>query len=126
MPIAAADKQNAMEMASRYIRQVHADAVGVAYVELNCGCIKMGGVSSAGKLLGSLTLALGKGALRTNRPPRCRQCRRDGGVNLKRRVRQGLIWTGTLPGRPDDDTRRAIGRRIFGPAFPEGVEERTG
>jgi hypothetical protein len=126
MAITAADKQNAMALACRYIRQVHADVVGVAYVELNCDCVKMAGVSADGKLLAPLTLALAKTARRKSRPPLCRRCRRDGGVNLKRRVRHGMIWTAAPPAAPDDEIRQALGRKIFGPAYPEGVEERAG
>ena len=110
-------KYDLMKMACRYIKEKHPTVVGVAFMELNCRCIKLFGVSLTGRLLDSLTLALGEAAKRPNRPPRCKICEADRGVNVKRLVHHGLIWSSDQADKIDDKQRLAIGRKIFGPGY---------
>jgi hypothetical protein len=110
-------KYDLMKMACRYIKEKHPAVVGVAFMELNCRCIKLCGVSLTGRLLDSLTLALGEAAKRRNRPPRCKICEADDGVNVKRLVQHGLIWSSDQAAKINDKQRLAIGRKIFGPGY---------
>ena len=55
MPNTDTLKYDLMKMACRYIKEKHPAVVGVAFMELNCKCIKLCGVSWTGRLLDSLT-----------------------------------------------------------------------
>jgi hypothetical protein len=110
-------RQNALELACRYIRGEFPESVGIAYMELNCGCIKLCGVSTRGQLLGPITLTLGKPSMRKDRPPVCKKCAADNGVNLNRVIRHGLIWPNESQHKIDRDLKTAIGRKLFGDRY---------
>ena len=112
-------KQDLITLAARFIRENHPDAVAVAFMELNCQCIKMCGVAADGCLLGPLTLVLGAAAVSKNRLPSCRSCGEDSGISLQRLVRHGLIWNEVAAGQPGEDWRMRLGRRIFGDRYDE-------
>ena len=114
-------RQNALELACRYIRGEFPEAVGIAYMELDCGCIKLCGVSSRGRLLGPISLTLGKSSIRKNRPPVCKKCKTDEGVNIKRVVRHGLIWPNNSIHKIDGDLKITIGRKLFGDRYGKTV-----
>ena len=121
MKTASYHRQNALELACRYIRGEFPEAVGIAYMELNCGCIKLCGVSSGGRLIGPVTLTLGKSSIRKDRPPVCRKCKMDQGVNLERVVRHGLIWPNDSQHIIDGDLKKTIGRKVFGDRYSKTV-----
>ena len=107
----------AAELAYRYILTENRETVGVVYIELDCQCIKMCGVTRKGDILTPLSLVLGPSAAPENRPPICPECLKDGGVNPARVVRGGLAWSDEPQAIIDDRLKRKIKRRVFGSAF---------
>jgi hypothetical protein len=109
-----ASSHNLLNLASRYIRSIEPNIIGVVFMELDCECIKMAGVNSDGSTVLSLTLVLSKSARSPDRPPRCRICRLDRGVNVKRLTRYGVIWILQKKRKPDKKQRKFIVRKLFG------------
>jgi hypothetical protein len=107
----------AVELAYRYILSENQTAVGVAFVELDCRCIKLCGITHNGDIVAPLTLVLGPSVGPENHPPVCPVCRKDGGVNPTRVVRHGLVWSDESHRTIDARLKREIGRRVFGSAF---------
>lgn len=107
----------AVELAYQYILSENRTAVGVVYVELNCHCIKMCGVTRRGNVVAPLSLVLGPSIAPENRPPVCPTCLKDGGVNPARVERHGLAWSEEPQRTIDDRLKRKIERRIFGSAI---------
>ena len=91
---------------------------------LDCECVKMGGVDAAGNICNPLTLILSASARRKDRGPRCRKCDADRGFDLSRVVRHGIVWPKRESGFGAEKKRREIGRRVFGPAYPENSDDR--
>lgn len=110
----------AVELAYRYILSENQTAVGVAFVELDCQCIKLCGLTRNGDVVAPLTLVMGPSVEPDNLPPVCPICRKDGGVNPSRVVRHGLAWSDEPHRAVDARLKRKIGRRVFGPAFERG------
>lgn len=109
-------RQPVFYLACRYIFSQNPLIVGVAYVELDCLCIKMCGISRRGDLLAPLTLALAPGASRRFRPPLCPICAHDNGVNPARVRRHGLVWAKDAAKAPDAAMKQILHRRVFGTA----------
>jgi hypothetical protein len=107
----------AVELAYRYIISENQTAVGVAFVELDCQCIKLCGVTRNGDIKAPLTLVMGPSVGPENLPPLCPVCRKDGGVDPFRVVRHGLAWSDEPHRAVSARLKRKIGCRVFGPAF---------
>ena len=95
------------------------DAVGMAMIELDCGCIDICGVSIWGEPVGSIkTIALGQETGEEDSPI-CSQCLESKGRVSGRIDNQRMIWPGHEDERPDRDLRIFIGRRVFGDDYTE-------
>lgn len=112
-----AASHNLVDLASRYIHFVEPGIIGVAFMELDCNCIKLLGIHADGRTAFPVTLVLAKPAYSAHHPPRCRICSNDKGLNVKRLVRYGIIWILLKKRKPGRKLRRVIARKLFGPGY---------
>ena len=117
------DEKTAFDLACRYLLQDHPAAVGVVYVALDCRCVKMGRIDAKGNIRNPLTLILNPASRGSQGLPRCSACESDRGLDLSRMVRHGLVWPKRETDFNDEERRRVIGRRIFGPAYPKNSSD---
>ena len=97
----------------------HPEAVGMAVIELECGCMDICGVSIRGEPVGSIkTVALSQEAGQ-EQSPICRQCLAAKGRIADRVVDQRIVWPGSDAERPDRNLRMVIGRAVFGDNYTE-------
>ena len=96
------------------IMAARADAVGVAFRELDCGCARLCGVSRKGDPVGEVYNYSGQPTTRNLEPLVCLKCYRDKRFAVERTARQGILWA-DLPGRQTEaDDRHMIGQAVFG------------
>ena len=93
------------------------DAVGVAYLELDCGCARLCGVSRQGDPVGDVFNVSGQPATRNLEPLVCLKCYRDKRFAVERSARQGILWDDTPHRRTDQTERLRIGYAVFGDDF---------
>ena len=97
----------------------HPDAVGMAVIELDCGCVDICGVSIRGEPVGSIkTIALGS-ETGQQQSPICSRCLAEKGRVSGRIVSRRIIWPGSDEERPEEHLRRFIGRSVFGADYTE-------
>ena len=94
----------------------HPEAMGIAYMELDCGCINSCGVSAKGDPVGEMHAISGQAQ---KGDTVCLKCYRDKKIDWGRVIDKGLIWPGEDSERPDDNIRMAIGKKVFGPDYSE-------
>lgn len=92
------------------------DAMGIAYMELDCGCINSCGVSAKGDPIGEMQ-SISDRAQKGD--TLCLRCYRDKRIDWSRVIEKGLIWPGDDSERPDKTIRSAIGKRVFGPDYSD-------
>ena len=97
----------------------HPVAIGVAYIELDCGCIHFCGVSFNGYPVGTLQTLTGASEDDLDEPPVCLQCYREKTMNMTRVIKKGLVWPGGASEVPEKDFRIFIGQTVFGPEYDE-------
>ena len=96
----------------------HPDAIGMAMIELDCGCVNICGVSIRGEPVGSInTIVTGSEGETTS--PICSRCLASKGRISGRVVNQRIIWPGDVKEQPDIDLRLFIGRKVFGEDYLE-------
>jgi hypothetical protein len=95
----------------------HGDAVGVAYLELDCGCARLCGVSRQGAPVGDVFNVSGQPSTRNLEPLVCLKCYRDKGFAVQRAARQGILWADAPPRRTGPEERMRIGHVVFGDDF---------
>lgn len=95
------------------------EAVGIAYIELDCGCIHFSGVSFNGDPIGKMQTLSGPPDDDTEESPICLQCYREKTLNTVRVTKKGLIWPGDAAEMPERDLRIFIGQTVFGPEYDE-------
>jgi len=95
----------------------HTDAVGVAYLELDCGCARLCGVSRRGAPVGDVFNVSGQPATRNLEPLVCLKCYRDQHFAVERSARRGILWTEAPSRRTDQEERMRIGYSVFGDDF---------
>ena len=117
MTVPIVQRQAALKMAAQFFHKGYPDSIGIAYMELNCGCIKICGVTVEGNTLGSLSLALSRSSRKKDRPPTCKVCEKDDGISIKRLLHHGIIWPSTHATLPSENQRVEIGQKIFGPRY---------
>ena len=117
MNVPVNQRETALKMAAQFIRKGYPDSIGVAFMELNCGCIKICGVTVDGHTLGSLSLALSQSSRNKDKPPLCKVCAKDRGISIKRLLHHGIIWSATRNTLPARDQRIEIGQKIFGSRY---------
>jgi hypothetical protein len=105
---------DALKMICNRLVLKHPDAVAMAVIELDCGCVDICGVSIRGEPVGSInTIALGSPAGQVQSPI-CRRCLASKGRISDRIVNRRIIWPGSDEERPDADLRLFIGQAVFG------------
>ncbi len=97
----------------------HPEAVGIAYIELDCGCIHFCGVSFNGDPIGAMQTLSGASDGGPEETPICLQCYREKRLNMTRVAKKGLVWPGDVSEVPDKDLRMFIGQTVFGPDYDE-------
>jgi len=95
----------------------HKDAVGVAYLELDCGCARLCGVSRRGVPVGDVFNVSGQPATRNLEPLVCLKCYRDNRFAVERSARRGILWTEAPRRRTGREERLQIGYAVFGDDF---------
>ena len=94
----------------------HPEAMGIAYMALDCGCINSCGVSAKGDPVGEMQTISGH---TQKEDTVCLKCYRDKKIDWNRVVDKGLIWPGENHERPGENIRMIIGKRVFGPDYSE-------
>jgi len=89
----------------------HPEAIGMAVIELDCGCVNICGVSIRGEPVGSMKTVV-KG-------PVCDRCLTSEERISDRIVNQKMIWPGAESEQPDRDLRLFIGQKVFGEDYVE-------
>lgn len=92
------------------------EAMGIAYIELDCSCINRCGVSAKGEPVGDMQSISGQAQ---KEDTVCLKCYRDKKIDWDRVIDKGFIWPGEDNEKPDENTRMAIGKRVFGPDYRE-------
>jgi hypothetical protein len=94
-----------------------ADAVGVAFLELDCGCARLCGVSRQGKPVGDVFNLSGQPTTRNLEPLVCLKCYRDKRFAVERSARQGILWAEAPNRQTEREERLKIGSTVFGDDF---------
>ena len=94
-------------------------AIGMATIELDCGCINVCGVSFQGEPVGSIMNIPANQESANDIRLICFKCLEMEGEITNRIVNQGLIWPGDENEIPEEETRLHIGREVFGPGYTE-------
>jgi hypothetical protein len=95
------------------------DAIGMATIELDCGCVKICGVSIRGEPVGSINTIVSGSETGDMTSPICSRCLASKGRISGRVVNQRIIWPGDVSEQPDRDLRFFIGRKVFGEDYLE-------
>jgi hypothetical protein len=95
----------------------HKNAVGVAYLELDCGCARLCGVSRQGVPVGDVFNVSGQPTTRNLEPLVCLKCYRDKRFAVERSAHRGILWAEAPPRRTDQEERLQIGYAVFGDDF---------
>lgn len=101
------EQMKTARMFARHIESTIPDAMGVALIFLDCGCIQGGPFNEDGEQIGALT-HLGQtihGEIRI-----CQECMEDGG-SQRRVVDSGIIFF--QPSSIDEEKKTKIGQKIF-------------
>ena len=97
----------------------HPEAVGMAVIELDCGCVDICGVSIRGEPVGSVkSIAPGSSAGR-GQSPICSRCLASRGRVSGRIVNRKIVWPGSDEELPEPALRRFIGTAVFGENYKE-------
>ena len=99
------------------IMAARADAVGVAFRELDCGCARLCGVSRKGDPVGEVYNYSGQPTTRNLEPLVCLKCYRDKRFAVERTARQGILWADIPDRRTEEDERYTIGQTVFGDGY---------
>lgn len=106
------------EICSRIVMK-HPDAVGMATIELDCGCINVCGVSFRGDPVGSIMNIPADQETDIENNIVCFRCLEEKNRITDRIINQGLIWPGDRDDIPEDEFRITIGQRVFGSDYSE-------
>ena len=97
----------------------HPDAIGMAMIELDCGCVNICGVSIRGEPVGSINTIVTGSEGGGSKNVICSRCFASKGRFSDRVVNQRMIWPGGEHEQPDRDLRVFIGRKVFGEDYLE-------
>ena len=112
-----AGNRNLLDLASQYIHFMEPDIIGVAFMEMDCKCVKLLGILADGSTVFPLTLVLSKMAISAYHPPRCPICTNDGGLDLRRLNHYGIVWIYQKKRKPGRKIRKTIAHKLFGPGY---------
>ena len=111
-----------MEKLSRVCTDIlksYPEAIGVAILALNCGCIKVCGVSAKGDPVGAMT-GVSRNHGSCAGATICLACRKKGW--MKRVVRREIFWPGSEDEKPAKKLRMKIGLNVFGEDYWEDTD----
>jgi hypothetical protein len=97
----------------------HPDAIGMAMIELDCGCINLCGVSIRGEPVGSIKTIVANSETGDTKSLICSRCLASKKRVNDRVVHQKMIWPGEPDEQPERDLRLFIGRKVFGNDYIE-------
>ena len=97
----------------------HPDAIGMAMIELDCGCVNICGVSIRGEPVGPVSTIVTGSESGDTTSPVCSRCLASKGRISDRIVKQRMIWPGDVHEQPDRNLRLFIGRKVFGEDYFE-------
>jgi hypothetical protein len=97
----------------------HPDAIGMATIELDCGCINVCGVSFKGEPVGSIMSIPAHQEAENDNSVVCFKCLEKKSEVSDRIINRGIIWPGDENEIPAEEIRLYIGREVFGPGFSE-------
>ena len=97
----------------------HPDAICMAMIVLDCGCVNVCGVSAVGRPVGPVTAYARPGESEIGKGPICLQCAGAGAPVMQRIVHRTLVWPGDDAELPDRELRNLIGREVFGNDYKE-------
>ena len=115
----AGHRFNALKEICNRIVVKHPEAIGMAIVELDCGCIHVCGVSFKGEPVGSVMSIPAQQETATNGNLVCFTCLEKKDKMTDRIINQGLIWPGGENETPAEEIRLYIGKEVFGPDYSE-------
>ena len=95
------------------------EAIGMAVLELDCGCINVCGVSAWGDPVGVIQTISGQPPGEHKKSPVCLTCYKEKGKFMHRVVYRGMMWPGDKTEKPERELRLLIGRKVFGPDYTE-------
>ena len=98
------------------------EAIGMAFIELDCGCINVCGVSVKGDSVGTLQTIPGPFIEDDQSQPICLTCYKDKSIDIGRVINQGIMWPGDESEKPQRQLRQFIGQSVFGPDYSETPE----
>ncbi len=97
----------------------HPEAIGMAVIELDCGCLNICGVSMRGEPVGSMKTILAGATDGASKNVICSRCFASKGRLSDRIVNQKIIWPGGESEQPERDLRLYIGQKVFGEDYVE-------
>ena len=97
----------------------HPEAVGMAAIELDCGCINVCGVSFRGEPVGSVKSIPAHQESENDNNLVCFRCLDEKSGITDRIINQRLIWPGNENDIPEETFRLFIGQKVFGPDYSE-------
>ena len=95
------------------------DAIGIAFIQLDCGCIYLNGVTAKAEPVGEMQTISMQPAGEDENPLICLRCRRDKKLDMQRVVKKDLMWPGEESERPARELRLYIGQKVFGPDYTD-------
>ena len=98
------------------------EAIGMAFIELDCGCINVCGVSAKGDSIGTLQTIPSAFIEDDQSQPICLACYKDKSIDMGRVIHKGLVWPGDESEKPQRALRQFIGESVFGPDYSEVAE----
>jgi len=112
-------RKNALKQLCNGIVLKHPEAMCMALIELDCGCVNICGVSVSGQPAGRMRAYSGTLEDNSGDGPICIKCAGAGGPMVDRIVHRELIWPGEEIEKPDRELRNLIGREVFGADYKE-------
>ncbi len=97
----------------------HPEAVAMAAIELDCGCVNVCGVSYRGEPVGTLKSIPANQENEDDNNLVCFTCLEKKREMAGRIVNRGLIWPGSDDELPAEEVRLLIGREVFGSEYEE-------
>lgn len=97
----------------------HPEAVAMAAIELDCGCVNVCGVSYKGEPAGTIKSIPAHQESEDDNRLVCFTCLEKKNEIDSRIVNRGLIWPGDDDEMPAEEVRLLIGREVFGPDYSE-------
>ena len=110
-------RQETIDKTLNYIFSKNLEAIGAVIFELDCGCLRIGGVAETGYPAGDMIMVFRNPKNEKTGIQECEKCHIDGGANPDRCVNKAMVWPGAESEMPNKDVRLAIGKKVFGDEY---------